>query len=124
MRKAVDMEKYLGAPRVTNYIEMLCGLTPWCFTSTMAPPYLGWWRTWSESGRTERRWWNGYVWSVPAPTFLDAAYEQLIAETPAPRNSGTILWCGLGMKHPAGYLEYNLVASPRTRHWGTIHRRK
>lgn len=117
---SLNLEVFLGPPIPSTYIEKYIGLTEWKVTSAVRPPFLGWWRTWNEQGRVQRQWWNGHVWSIPMRTGW-VGTDQDYRDTVTGRDSAGVVWCGLRSRHPAGYLEHNLVPSPRAATWKKVH---
>lgn len=113
------LDNYRNPPLPSTHLEAVMGLTGWKKTSAAQPPFIGWWRTWNEQGRAERRWWSGSTWSIPCPVGAesDYGYKDVVTK----REQDSIVWCGLRRPHLAGYFEYRLVKSPRFQHWGVIH---
>lgn len=117
----LNLDAFLGPPKPSSLIDMLIGLSGWKKTEDDPPPFIGWWKTWSEFDAHQRRWWNGYEWSIPVHLGTTCGVAQDAAETPTKQDSSAIVWCGLLREHPAGYFEYRLVRSPRVRHWEQMH---
>jgi len=118
----LDLSMYLGPPKPTTYIEKYLGLTEWMQTSEAPPPFIGWWRTYTEtSAPSQRRWWNGEYWSVPVYPGTSDNVAALFAACPTLAPPAGIIWCGLRKPHLAGYLEYRLVKSSRSAAWEIIH---
>lgn len=117
----LNLDAFLGPPQPSSLIDMLIGLSGWKKTEVDPPPFIGWWKTWSESDAHQRRWWNGYEWSIPVHLGTPCGVARDAADTPTKQSSAGIVWCGLLREHPAGYFEYQLVRSPRTEHWEKLH---
>jgi len=114
MQLQLNLTAPIEFPTPHTYIEALCGLTSWILTKDSPPPYIGWWRTYREDGHYARRWWDGGRWSAQVfATDSDLLARYAHCVHPNPKYLGDVRWCGLLRPHIAGYLEYNLVKSPR-----------
>jgi hypothetical protein len=62
---------------------------------TGPPPHVGWWLTdyKAEEKYPCWRWWNGFEWSIPSYSHLDAEVAAAYASIPASRGIADLNWC-------------------------------